>query len=198
LEPAVNFRLFVALPVSAEVKSTIERAQAELRRAIPDTSARWAHRDQFHLTLRFLGNVEVSRVESLVKAMKTACQPFAPLRLTARKLGFFPNARSPRVLWVGVEDEQEQRLPELSRALNASIQPFAVERPEESFVGHVSLARLNRMRRPEAEALIRAAKKLDGEIFGNWPAAQVELMRSELSPQGARHSVLAAVPLLGK
>ena len=64
-----TFRLFIAVTVPEEVKSEIEKTQTELRRALPKESVRWTKRDQFHLTLRFLGNVDAQRVGPLIEAL---------------------------------------------------------------------------------------------------------------------------------
>lgn len=189
-----QFRLFIALSIPNEVKDCIERAQTELRRVIPDKAARWTRQEQFHLTLRFLDTVPVSRVEELVRVAHSACAQFAPLRLTAARIGFFPNARSPRVLWVGVKDQGE-RLGPLWTALQSATEPFTEEAAEKGFTGHVTLARPNRLDRIQGEALAKAAAKYEDVVFGNWTARHVEIMRSELLPQGARHSVLAELPL---
>jgi len=140
--------------------------------------------------------VPVARVEELIAAARSACQPFVPLRLTAAAIGFFPTARFPRVVWVGVKDSDDL-LAQLWSVLQSATQPFTQEQPDRDFTGHVTLARLNRLRREQVEALARAARKFEATVFGEWTAAQIEVMRSELSPQGARHSLLAALPLAG-
>lgn len=188
--------MFVALAVPESVKSAIEKAQAELRRVLPEKAARWTKREQFHLTLRFLGNVPVSRVDDLVNACREACHPHPPLRLIAQKVGFFPNNRMPRVVWVGIRDLDE-RLLTVWASIQAAVTPFTSEPPEREFTGHVTLARLNRIGRPEAAALARTAAAFEKTGFGEWTAEQLELMRSELSPEGAHHSVVAELRLMG-
>lgn len=189
-----HFRLFVAVAIPDGVKTKIEEAQAELRRTLPDRSVRWARREQFHLTLKFLGDVEAARVEALGEAMRGACRGFAPLHLRAEGVGCFPDLRYPRVLWTGVRDEAE-RLPRLQAAVELATRDFTTEEKEERFSGHVTLARIKGVKRAEAEALARAAEGMKARLFGQWTAYQIELKQSELSPQGARHTTLAAFAL---
>jgi RNA 2',3'-cyclic 3'-phosphodiesterase len=187
-------RLFVAVTVPEGVKSKMEEAQAELRRAAPERGVRWARREQFHLTLRFLGDVEAERVEALGEALRTACKAFGPLHLRAERVGFFPDARYPRVVWVGVSDEAAH-LPRLQQAVEAATEGFTSEAKEKRFTGHVTLARIKGLRRPEAEALGQAAASMADRLFGQWTAYQLELVRSELLPEGAQHTTVAAIAL---
>src|SRR4051812_7451283 len=101
------FRLFIAISVPDAVKTEMEQAQAELRRALPEGCVRWTRREQFHLTLKFLGSVEAQRVAALADAIRGACQGFTPLRLRAERIGCFPDLRFPRVVWAWVHDRQE-------------------------------------------------------------------------------------------
>ncbi len=192
----LEFRLFIALAIPDAIKARIEIAQTKLRNALPAKASRWTRREQFHLTLKFLGNVAASRVEELTRACVLACQPHRPLHLTAQGIGFFPNARIPRVVWVGIKDS-DARLATVWEALQNASQPFTKEPPETDFTGHVTLGRLNRLRRNEAAELARLAAEFETAMFGEWTADRVELMRSELSSQGARHTVLAELPLTG-
>ena len=67
-----QFRLFIAVTIPEEIKAKIQEAQGELRRALPERAVRWTRREQFHLTMRFLGDVEAARVEALEDMMRQA------------------------------------------------------------------------------------------------------------------------------
>jgi RNA 2',3'-cyclic 3'-phosphodiesterase len=187
-----RLRLFIALAIPEAVKAELEQAQADLRRGLPGPNVRWTRREQFHLTLKFLGDVEAARVESLGEALRGACQGFAPLRLRAEGVGGFPDLRYPRVLWTGVRDETEQ-LPRLQAVADLAGRDFTSEEKDERFTGHVTLARIKGIKRSEAEALAHLAAGLRERLFGQWTAYKIELLRSELSPRGARHTPLAAI-----
>ena len=194
---AGEYRLFVALRVPEEVKAEVRKAQAELRRSIQQARVTWTRHEQFHLTLKFLGNVEEERVGELVEAVRGACGGFAAPRLRAEGVGCFPDLRSPRVVWLGVRDA-EQALPRLQRAIETASTGFTSQPPEERFSGHLTLGRIKGIGRPEAESFGGQARAMAERLFGEWTADGVQIMRSELSPQGARHTVLATVPLGGR
>jgi len=189
-----RFRLFIAVAIPEEVKAKMAEAQAELRRALPEHGVRWTRREQFHLTLKFLGDVDAARVEALGEAIRAACRGFGVLHLRAERVGFFPDLRYPRVVWTGVQ-EQAERLTPLQQTVDAATRAFTSEQREERFTGHVTLARIKAIKRPEAEALGKAAAAMADRVFGHWTAGQVELMRSVVSPQGASHSFLAKIAL---
>jgi len=189
-----QFRLFIAVAIPEDVKAKLAEAQSELRRVMPEHGVRWTPREQFHLTLRFLGDVEAERIEALGEALRRACLGFGALHLRAEKMGFFPDLRRPRVAWAGVHD-REERLPVLQQTVDAATRDFTTEPKEERFTGHVTLARIKAIRRPEVEALGKAAADLAERVFGQWTIGRVDLMRSVLSSHGASHSTLEAVAL---
>ncbi len=188
------FRLFIALRVPEAVQVELERAQSELRRAITGPEIRWTKREQLHLTLRFMGNVEAHRLENLIEALRTTGASFAPLRMRAAGLGFFPKGRPPSVVWAGVRDQAGQ-LAALQRAVQAATAAFTSEMPDEKFTGHITLGRIKSLRRPESEALARLALGMIGCPFGDWIAPELELFRSQISEHGATHTCISRAPL---
>jgi len=195
-EQSENLRLFVAVTVPEGVKDAVMKAQDALRRVTPEGHVRWSRRDQLHLTLRFLGNVEAEQVGALTEALQRCSQGFPPLHLRAEAIGFFPDARRPRVAWVGVEDAPGQ-LRRLQSAVQAATAPFTTEKPEEHFAGHVTLGRFKGLQRPDADALVAAAKQAAQRPFGQWVATEIEIIQSELSPKGAQYTTLAELGLTG-
>ncbi|HEX4264067.1 MAG TPA: RNA 2',3'-cyclic phosphodiesterase [Verrucomicrobiae bacterium] len=200
------FRLFVAISPPDDVKSEIEKIQRQLRAALPGNFIRWTKPAQFHLTLKFLGDIAESRIAELIEVLRVTCGRCAPLRLRAEQVGFFPGARAPRVLWGGVHDEQGL-LPRFQQAVETNTIEFTMEKygsaagksasRREKFTGHITLGRIPNINRSQSETVAEAVSGVAREFFGEWIADTVELIRSELSSAGSRYTTLAAIPLSG-
>jgi 2'-5' RNA ligase len=207
------FRLFVAISPPEAVKDEIEKAQRQLGDALPGKFVRWTKREQFHLTFAFLGDVAEARVAELIEALRNVCRNFLPLRLRAERIGFFPDTRYPRVVWAGVQDEKGvlERLHEAVAAAleflitenavqpgSAGVPPARRQRSQdEAFIGHITVGRIQDLKRPEAEVLAKLALGMTTRFFGEWVADNVELIRSELSSGGSRYTTLATIPFSG-
>jgi 2'-5' RNA ligase len=188
-----RLRLFVAVSIPEEIKREMGRAQAELRQALPADAMRWTRPEQFHLTLKFLGKVEANQIETLAARLEAACLGFVPIRLRAEQIGFFPARGRPRVVWVAVRDEQGE-LTRLHQDIEKASRAFTDEEPEGNFTGHATIGRARNIRREDLELLARFAGKMRERVFGEWIADGVELMRSELSAEGARHTAVRNIP----
>jgi RNA 2',3'-cyclic 3'-phosphodiesterase len=186
------FRLFIAIPLPETVKDEIERARRELMPGISGGAVRWTKREQFHLTLKFLGDVPETNVAALVDAVRTAGRKFGPLDLQAKGIGFFPGIHRPRVVWIGLTDAAGE-LPLLQAGIEAAVEPFTEEKPEGKFIGHVTLGRVRGMGRQESDLLKEAALAMAERSFGRWRADAVEIIRSQLSSSGSTYSVLARI-----
>jgi len=112
-------------------------------------------------------------------------------------LGCFPEGRPARVLWVGVRDNADQ-LSLTWESVQGATNEFTAEDPETHFSGHITLARLTRLARDEADLLAKAVCDRRQKVFGQWTAHEVELVRSQLSREGARHQLVAAIDLKGR
>ena len=176
------------------VKDEIERAQEELRGALPEDCVRWTKRVQFHLTLKFLGDVEPRCVDPLTHALRLACEGFSVLPLRAESIGVFPSLRRPRLIWVGVDDARA-RLPLLQHTVETAAAGFTSEGREGTFTGHVTVGRCRMIRRPQIDLLAELVKVREHRQFGEWTADRVEVVRSEPGPGGSRYTTLSAIPL---
>jgi 2'-5' RNA ligase len=192
--PDNTCRLFIALSIPESIKDSILSAQSELRAALPGKAIGWTKREQFHVTLKFMGRVEVLRIEDLVRALQGACDGFGGLRLRAGGIGMFPNTSRPRVVWAKVLDGQA-RLPALHRLVENASSPFTDEEADRAFTGHVTIGRCKAIARSGIVTLAALASGMERRSFGDWTADGIEVVRSELAPGGSRHTTLAVVRL---
>lgn len=184
----------MAISLPDKVKTEIEKVQDTLRRALPIGAVRWTKPDQFHLTLKFLGNVPVADTDALVQAAREVCANFPPLKLRAEWLGFFPSENKPRVVWVGIHDRQNI-LSKLQKQLETAVKPFSKEGGDKAFSAHMTLGRAKDIERKNAEILRKTAGGFAKRFFGAWTAAELELFRSDLSDGAPQYQRLAAIPL---
>jgi 2'-5' RNA ligase len=189
-----KLRLFVAIPVPEAVRNEMIRVQQELRRLAPHDAVRWTKPEQLHLTLRFLGDVPVESVTALKEAVDAVCSGELALRLCAQGIDFFPNTRSPRVIWVGIDDS-ERRLADLQEKIENAVRRFTEDPGGENFAGHVTLGRFKHFKRQEIGELTVRAQAMKDRVFGEWTAQKIEIIRSELSPEGAHYTLLAVFQL---
>lgn len=194
MKPAF-LRLFVAIQVPEDVRIEMAGMQDELRPLAAPEGVRWVKPEQLHLTLKFLGNVPENLVESVKNSLTEACAGISPFDLSAKEIGFFPNERSPRVIWAGIQENQNY-LAELQKRIAESLVPFVKELDTEKFHPHVTLGRFQKFRRHKTEKLLPRVLSSKHNIFGKWLVNAVDLMQSELSPSGAIHSVLSSVTLV--
>ena len=173
-------RVFIAIAPPVIVQQVVH----EIRRALPCLPARWVKPDQVHLTLKFFGNALGSDVALIRKAMEHVGQETTPFRIVVRSLGCFPNAKKPRVLWMGLDDPQNA-LTALSQRLTIALSPLLLT-DRQSFRPHLTLAR------PRAgyPQLLELLKIYQHHVFGEIEVAQLHLFQSHLQSQGAVHRLL--------
>lgn len=182
-----TLRAFVGIPVGP----SLVRQMSAVRAEFGDKAVRWIPAPNLHLTLKFLGDVEEAQVASMREALRKALSDSAGFRVTARGLGVFPDARRPRVLWVGMSAPE---LPLVARRVERAVEAFGVERATAPFRPH---ATIGRWRRPEARhgALQDELARWRNREFGEFRIDGVTLFRSTLEPGGAVYSALEVFPL---
>lgn len=189
MHPTEKLRLFLALSVPENVQAELLRLQQQLKPLLPLRAGHWTKPEQFHLTLKFLGHVPAADVAAIGEAAGAVCAETPPLRLRAEGTGFFPSPFSPPVFWVDIKSPDNALLA-FQRRLEDAIGRFAEKPESKKFIAHVTLARLEKMRRSDAEKFAAQAKT--GRFFGEWTAVEVKLMESQLRPTGAIHATLAS------
>ena len=189
-----NLRLFIAILLPNEIKAEIASVQSKFRSALPASDISWTRREQFHLTLKFLGNVSGGRVDALKDTLFATCRSSSGLRLSAEGIGFFPQAGPPRVVWAAVREESGQ-LGRLYDQIAEATRDFGEPEKGQTFAGHITLARVRRIKRAESETLQTVARSLEKNVFGRWTTKKIEIMRSDLTPDGAHHESIASVRL---
>ncbi len=127
-------RLFVALALPSEVKAHL----AALAGGIP--GARWVAPENYHLTLRFIGEVEAWRAEELDEALASIRAPRFDLCL--KGVGTFEKGGRIQALWVGVE--RNDALTRLQSKVETALQRAGLEPERRRFAPHVTLARTDK------------------------------------------------------
>jgi 2'-5' RNA ligase len=180
-------RAFIAIELPETIRSTLRRKQALFRSVSPD--ARWTEPEGIHLTLKFLGEVPDPRVKEVCGRLKNL-GPFEAFIMQLKGFGFFPDARRPRVLWVGVETLSS--LSRLAEQIEEAMQGIGFARENRAFRPHLTLARF-RVPRPQP-ALEALFVQQQAQELGNFEASEFYLFESKLSPQGAEYRMVERFP----
>src|SRR5690242_12742449 len=134
-------RLFFAITISEELILKISETQNRLRAKIGDDGVRWTTPEQFHFTLKFLGEQPAHRTQQAIDAGFAICEGLKPFDLTVGGLGAFPNAQRPGVLWAGASEGGEQ-FAHLAESLDALLARLSFPRERKPLSAHLTLARI--------------------------------------------------------
>ena len=179
-----HWRLFFAVELSEALKTRVGEHIKRLRDAFPHVRASWEKPEKIHITLKFIGEVEVSRAEELSRAAERAAATVEPFELTINAPGAFPPHGPPRVLWLGVEDPSGQ-LSKLQHALEDETSRAGFPREQRPFKPHLPLARV---RSPQGARELAAAHRETPFEPQSFSVSELVLMRSELGPGGSRYT----------
>ncbi len=188
-------RAFVAVLLGDALREAIA---ATIERLRPLGSAvAWVPPPNLHVTLQFLGSQSEERLADVEAVLADAAARSAPVDVTFHGVGAFPSLERPRILWIGLAQGALE-----VRALQARVADALATRgfpkEERAWHPHLTLGRVHDERRWRREAgppLRRALAQAATTTFGTLRVAEVALMRSDLSPAGARYTVRRAVGL---
>jgi 2'-5' RNA ligase len=185
-----RLRLFIAVDTPGEVKQSLAILADDMSRAAK--GVRWEPSVKFHCTLRFLGDVDRSRLVSLEEEVRSA-SAVPPLSVAYSGIGFFPAGARPRVVWAGISDTHGD-LRRLQERISAGLTRLGFPREERPFHPHVTLGRVREG--ADVRGLIDIVKT---RTFVHPPVIvpAVEIMQSVPGPRGSVYAVLRSIPLSG-
>jgi 2'-5' RNA ligase len=188
-------RLFIALELESNVRERLKEIQAALRREVDPRWVRWVQPDGIHLTLKFLGEVDAGKAADLELALARQVPHHVPCRFQVAEVGAFPNPDRARVLWIGLRDEGRS-IAALQAGIEDALEDVGFPRERRPFAPHLTLGRVREGIGGEAQAnLGRVLRAFPGLEPVDTGADQVRLVRSELRPEGAVHTVLGVFSL---
>ena len=184
MNSALKIRTFIAVRLPPAVLQALGEVSEQVAREWPEKSVRWVRPENMHLTLRFLGDTEGEKVPALGAGLDEVAGEVAPFELQLDGMGCFPNARRPRVVWVGLQDSEE-RLVQLQKVVERLVRQLGWKREEgRRFRPHLTLGRVRERQRPPAGEWIQVPPSLSFRV------GEVELIESRLKPSGAEYTTL--------
>ena len=186
-----NIRAFLAIEPPEDILQKISVLQEKLRREISDRIS-WTKPEGQHLTLKFFGDISKEDVKNICPTVQKRTVAEQKLNLKVEKLGVFPDAHRPLVLWCGVTGDTE-KLITLQKKLDGDFAALGVPAEERPFRAHLTLGRIKASH--DLTGISTALTRHGTFAAGEFSCRELFLFQSQLSPQGAVYTKLAEFAL---
>ena len=183
-----TWRLFIALPIEVSPPLLAQlKALAKLGRSVRPIRV-----EQVHLTLKFLGEVDIVRIPSIKTVLDDIGTTRTSFAWSIRGLGAFPNVARPRVVWAGVEPQEPAIA--LVNEIDRRLGPLGFPKESRPYHPHVTLARVEGRPLDELHQILHSQGAQD---YSRQQATSLVLYRSLLKSSGATHQKIHEVSLTG-
>lgn len=186
-----EMRVFIAVELTESIKEELAQLQESLRGT--GDKIKWVDSSLIHLTLKFLGEIREEGLKKVLQASREVAVKSSSFRIKIKETGVFPDSPSPRVIWVGVE-ERENNLETLVNQLEEELarQGFAKERRK--WIPHLTLGRVKVLKKKgKLRELVLSHKGLEG---GEMEVRSISVIESRLTPKGPIYTLLERIPLI--
>lgn len=178
--------MFVAALLPEEIKELINEYVGALKPLCE--GVRWERCEKLHVTLKFLGDVEELQTDKLTAAIGKLIPDFSPFELKIEKLGGFPNLRNPRVLYIGLSENDELRA--FQEKIEQKLGALGFVNERRRFTPHVTVGRVRRR--------LKLKKPLPVSESVSFKIDKIGIMKSELSNEGSVYTPLSLFTLADK
>lgn len=185
-----TLRLFVAINFNPKIQRSIKHIQDHLGKT--DCDVKWVKPKNIHITLKFLGNIEIQKIDVVKQALINHYQNTRSFKIELTQLGTFPNINHPRILWIGLKDSK-QRLNQIVTLLQKALVKIGFEEDKKSFSPHITIGRMRSLKNinllSESISTYQAPKNLTQVI------TTIILYKSTLTSQGPIYESLYQITL---
>jgi RNA 2',3'-cyclic 3'-phosphodiesterase len=133
-----TYRLFTAIPLPKAVRSLLSEWSEANKRQFP--FQKWAHPDDLHITLFFMGDTDAGAIPKVCSALTEAVQAITPFTLHLSRIGTFGPPAAPSILWTGLEGDLD-RLGTVHRNIQDKLVGLGWAKEDKPFRPHITLAR---------------------------------------------------------
>ncbi len=183
-------RLFVAIDIDEDNKSFLWERAKQLKNM--GFRGSFPRKENYHITLKFLGEVEERLIPEIKEALKKAAAETAPFELSLSERGVFPGYKQPRVVWIGIKEETGA-LKKLFSSVEDELSRLGFERERRPFSPHLTLARIKSITPQGKKSLLEFCSKKD--YVGKVRVDRFVLYRSILDSRGAIYKKIAEFQL---
>ncbi len=181
-----EIRAFLALDLPENVSRFLDDISSQLKKSRADV--RWVNPTSIHLTLKFLGNVNRSRIQDIENVMSPIFAIQRELELKISGIGAFPNMSQPRVIWVGVSDPSG-RLVKVVSSIEKAFNDLGFDPESRPFNPHLTLGRTRSNN--GKERLVDLIESMRPNAGISFVADRAILFQSVLGPAGPRYNVVS-------
>ncbi|HWP91675.1 MAG TPA: RNA 2',3'-cyclic phosphodiesterase [Thermodesulfobacteriota bacterium] len=172
-------RVFIAALIPQEIKYEIKKYVDEIKPYWE--GVKWENQEKLHVTLKFLGEIEESKVEEVGTALRVLIGNYSPFEMEISSFGGFPNLRNPRVLFIALSENKE--LSRLYNEIEEGLERVGFSAETRPFVPHITVGR------------IKSRARIKGTLPFPKPhsflISEVAVMRSVLGPEGSKYSTIS-------
>lgn len=171
-------RTFIAfdVPPSEAVKEAFETIRHKLR----NDSISWTDKSRLHITIKFLGNTDEDKIQSIVSNITKTIRPYDKFKVTLEDIGVFRNIHDPKVIWMGCRIENS--LTSFKQELEASMGTLGFVTESRAFKPHLTLGRVKLLR--QTKTLLEIIATYKSRIFNEFIVGELILYESRLTPSG--------------
>ncbi|MDF1576625.1 MAG: RNA 2',3'-cyclic phosphodiesterase [Bacteroidales bacterium] len=182
------FRTFIGLPF--HVSGEFLKSREDLMKTLSGERISWVDPERYHITLRFIGDTDLSVVEEIGKALHAGVTVPGRTEISMGELGSFGPRKRPRVLWLGFD--QTGILEHLKVQVDHALARCGILPEEQLFRAHLTLGRPRSVKNPEEyyRIIYLMARQFQCKEF----LERLVFFRSIPGPGGPEYQVLDEIP----
>ncbi len=187
-------RTFIAVDFPTAILSKIEAIVDYFKKKVPENALKWVETENLHLTIKFIGEIDPGKLEQ-VKSVLTRCLAGQnAFEIEVAGLGMYPNARAPRVIWLGITGGDP--LVRIHATLDTHLAELDIKPEGRPYAPHLTIARIRKgTDRKTAQAVGETLAQFKVDALGAVTIDRVHLYQSVLTPSGPIYTDLFAAPL---
>jgi 2'-5' RNA ligase len=179
-----SIRSFISFNIDSSLQNRLGAIQNDVKAELKDQKVKWEDPGKFHLTIRFLGNVEGNILREILKELALIDFEFDNISMTSCGIGFFPNRKRPNVVFIDLNDPGNLS-DKLVYKIDSTLDNFGFK-PDKKFIPHITIGRFKRENRIRLGEQIKVKVEPIKINFSSF-----FLMKSVLTPRGSVYEVIS-------
>jgi len=182
-----QFRGFIAIDI--DVFSKLMEFEKEIKET--GGNVKLVEPENVHITLKFLGDTNESRIDEIDKIMKDSVKGIDPFNIKLKGAGVFPNQNYIKVIWIGIK--QDEPIGIIVRKIDEQLSKIGFKKEKREFSSHLTIARVKSAK--GKDGILRVIEKYRDIHFIDLRVDSIRLKKSDLTPKGPIYTTIKDVKL---